>query len=80
MLRNESFAGRAAILLIVAGSLAVVLPAFAQGSDPIVVLLDRNAIAAGQQPTAFSPTDVNSAIATVGLRDALPYFSSHAGE
>lgn len=71
---------RFAILLIIAGSIAVAAPVFAQGGDSVVLLLDRNAIAADQQSTSFTAADVNAPIATVGLRDSLPYFSGHAGE
>ena len=60
---------------------------------PVVLLLDRNAIAAAddgssvpggpsgnvQGPARFAAGDLNAAIAAVGMRDPLPFFARHVG-
>jgi hypothetical protein len=51
----------------------------AQSGGPVVLLLDRNAIAPNQAPNAFSEPDVNFGIAQLGLRDVLPAFLRNLG-
>src|SRR5262245_13384945 len=47
---------------------------------PIVLLLDQNAIAVSTAPNYFAPADINANIASVGVRDPLPYFMKHEGQ
>ena len=54
-------------------------PAAAQ-DEPIVLLLDQNAIAVNKQPNYFVSADINANIASVGVRDPLPYFMKHEGQ
>jgi len=47
--------------------------------DPVLIVLDEQAIDNGVAPNAFSPADVNDDLAAVGQRTALRYFSANVG-
>lgn len=55
-------------------------PVAAQTSSAMVLLLDQDAIAAAKPPNSFSATAVNATIASVGVRDVLPFFNGKAGQ
>jgi hypothetical protein len=71
------FAGTA---MIAATFTLLASPAATQGSLPIVLLLDQDAIAPAKAPNSFSPTAVNATIGAVGVRDFLPVFNGRAGQ
>lgn len=60
---------------------ALLLTAPARAQEPVtVLLLDRNSIQAGVEPTNFPPAGINTAIADIGVRDALPFFNARVGQ
>jgi hypothetical protein len=55
-------------------------PSAAAQSAAIVLLLDQNAIAVNKPPNNFVSADINANIASVGVRDPLPFFMKHQGQ
>ncbi len=62
-------------------------PAYAEDA-PVVLLLDQHVIGLAdgnapgsnvQGPVRFAAADINAAIASIGMRDPLPFFARHAG-
>jgi hypothetical protein len=66
-------------VLTMAGVLG--LPQTAVGQDlPLLIVLDEDALAPGLAPTFFSDDDLNTELATVGLREQLPVFAGNIGQ
>ena len=71
---------RIALTATVAGACALAAAAVhAQGAAPIVVLLDKDAIAPNPE-VGLSDIAVNATIAAVGVRDFLPAFTGRVGQ
>lgn len=49
-------------------------------SNPVLMVIDEDAIDNGNEPNDFSTTDVNDQLAEVGLRNQLKYFSANVGQ
>lgn len=49
-------------------------------SQPVLLVLDEDAIDNGNKPNNFSETDVNDRLARIGLRQQLEYFRRNAGK
>lgn len=64
--------------LVMAG---LVFAAPAEAQEPaIALLLDRNAVQANVAPNYFPAVEINTTIADIGVRDALPFFSARVGD
>jgi hypothetical protein len=50
------------------------------GTGALLLIIDEDCIDNGTQPNNFSDVDVNDHLATVGLRQPLSWFRSHAGK
>lgn len=64
--------------LATAGFMLLAAPVAAQ-NGPVLVLLDKDAVAVSVPPNGFTANDINMSIAAAGVRDVLP-FASHVGE
>src|SRR5438105_12103466 len=73
MMRRSKWVAAAAVAAIFITPLRVSVQA--QNNGPVMIVLDKDAIAAGQAPNSFAPTDINATIAAVGVRDVLPVFT-----
>jgi hypothetical protein len=69
----------AAAFVATAAWILAAAPAAAQ-SGPVLVLLDKDAVAVSVAPNGFSPNDINATIAAAGVRDVLPFAPSHTGQ
>lgn len=51
----------------------------AADTSPVLLLIDRDSIAAGLATNGFTTQDVNEELASIGMRDPLPYFRRNSG-
>ncbi|MEQ1728983.1 MAG: hypothetical protein ABL982_11430 [Vicinamibacterales bacterium] len=66
--------------LVVCGLLSIAATLAAQAPQPVLVVLDRSGLDVGEAPHLVPSGTVNEAIAAVGLRESLPFFSARLGE
>ena len=76
---KSAFIGALAGAILLAGVAGPVAHLAAQEQTATLIVLDRDALDDGPPPHAIPAEAVNDLIATVGLRDQLPYFRNNAG-
>jgi hypothetical protein len=76
---KSPFIGALAGAILLAGLAGPVAHLAAQEQTATLIVLDRDALDPGPPPHAIPAEAVNDLIATVGLRDQLPYFRTNAG-
>lgn len=67
-------------LIVVCGVGAAGASLVAQGPPPVLLVLDQSAIDYGDESHLIPAGTANEAIASVGLREPLPYFAARTGE
>jgi hypothetical protein len=55
-------------------------PAPSSARNPVLLVIDKDAVSVGGAPNAFAQTDLNADIAKIGQRQELRFFAAHPGK